>query len=293
LLVVTTACRPDFDERESLVKEPRILAVRSEPPEVKPGEDVAYEALVVTPEGARADVAVGWAFCAAPKPLTENGPVNADCLGHSVRPIEGDGVAVSAAIPGDACALFGPETPPGEFRPRDPDETGGFYQPVRVSSLSLSAFAFERISCDLPNAPLDAAVELAQRYVPNRNPHLLPLRATVDGGPASLEDLPAGRDVRFEVGWSADDAEPFIAFEPASQAIVERREALRVSWYATAGQFEADVTGRAAEDLETTVSNAWRSPDEGRRVFLWVVLRDERGGLDWASYVVEVGASTP
>ncbi|MDI3281860.1 hypothetical protein QHF83_01015 [Polyangium sp. 15x6] len=267
---------------------PRILAVRSEPPESKPGESVTYEALVVTPDGEPEGAAMRWAFCAAPKPLTENGSVSTACLGDAVRPIVGASASVTAATPPDACSLFGPEAPPGDFRPRDPDATGGFYQPVRVEAMQRTAFVLERITCNLPNAPLDVAVELAERHVPNRNPKLLPLHAFVNGASASLDALPAGADVRFEVGWRAEDAEVYPTFDPRKQVLVDQREALRVSWYATAGAFESDVNGRATNDMETTVSNGWRAPDEPTRVFLWLVLRDGRGGTDFAGYALDV-----
>jgi len=288
MCLVVAGCLPAEAERESLVTGPRILAVRSEPPESKPGASVAYEALVVTPDGDLQGTAVGWAFCAAPKPLTENGSVSTACLGDAVRPIVGASVTVTATTPTDTCSLFGPETPPGDFRPRDPDATGGFYQPIRVEATGQTAFVLGRITCNLPNPPLDVAVEFAERRAPNRNPTLVPLRAFVNGAPTSLDALPVGGDVRFEVGWSADDAEVYPAFDPKMQALVDQREALRVSWYATAGSFESDVAGRSSEDLATTVSNGWRTPDEASRVFLWVVLRDGRGGTDFARYTLDV-----
>lgn len=292
-LLAMASCQPSFDDRESLVTGPRILAVRGDPAESSPGQGVSYEALVVTPEGASEGADLRWAFCAAPKLLTENNVVSADCLGGAARPIEGALARVTATTPADACALFGPDTPPGGLRPRDPDATGGFYQPVRVFALGAAAFGLERVTCNLPNAPLDAAVELAERYIPNRNPKLLPLRAAVGGAETPLDALPAGRGAHLEVGWSAEDAEPFLAFDPRTQAIVHRREALRVSWFATAGAFERDVTGRAEEDAATAASNVWTAPEEPGPVFLWIVLRDSRGGVDFAAYTLEVAAPVP
>jgi hypothetical protein len=243
---------------------------------------------VVTPEGVATGASLQWAFCAAPKPLTENNSVSTECLGDAVRPIAGADASVTAATPKDACQLFGPDTPPGEFRPRDPDDTGGFYQPVRLEALGATAFALERIRCNLPNAPLDVAVDLAERYVPNRNVRLLPLRAFVNEENRTLDALPAGQDVRFEVEWRAEDAETFVTFDSATQALVGRREAVRVFWYATSGTFASDVTGRAEGDEATTVSNVWTAPSEGGTFWLWVVVRDSRGGIDFATYAIEV-----
>jgi hypothetical protein len=72
-------------------------------------------------------------------------------------------------------------------------------------------------------------------------------------------------------------------FDVRAQAIVERRESLRVSWFATAGAFDLDRTGRAEDETESFTENAWTAPDEARVTHLWFVLRDARGGLAFAS----------
>lgn len=61
---------------------------------------------------------------------------------------------------------------------------------------------------------------------------------------------------------------------------------MRVSWFATAGSFANDRTGRGEEELETFTENAWTAPDEARNVHLFVVLRDSRGGVAFASHEV-------
>jgi len=287
-LFASLSCRPRFEERESLVTGPRVLALRAEPPESSPGQTATYRALVATPEGEAQAITFQWSFCAAPKPLTENNSVSAACLGDQVRPLEGVFVEIQAATPTDACELFGPDTPPGDFRPRDADETGGFYQPLRLRALGQTAFGLERITCNLPNAPLDVAVDLTKRYVPNRNPTLLPIHAQKDGEEISPTALAAGEDVVFEVSWAEADAEAFLAFDPNMQSLSLRREAMRVSWFATAGAFEHDVTGRTEEDESTSTSNPFRAPAEPGPIFLWIVLRDSRGGLDFAGYTIDV-----
>lgn len=281
-------CRPDFEERSSLITAPRILAVRAEPPESAPGQNVAYDVIGARPDGSLMNETIHWAFCAAPKPLTENNSVSAACLGNEVREISADGLVIAAVTPTDACQLFGPDTPPGDFRPRDANDTGGFYQPLRLQAMGQTVFAFERITCNLPNAPLDVAVEFTKRYVRNQNPRLLPLRAMVDGQNVNLDALPAGRDVQFEVSWESEDAERFVYVEPTMQKLMERREALRAFWYATEGVFEHDVTGRGEDDTGRTAENIWRSPDTRGEVFFWIVLRDNRGGMDVNAYTMAV-----
>lgn len=291
-LVVTmlaAGCLPDAGDPASLLAGPRLLAVRAEPPEARPGAAVTYEALVITAEGARSSAPVRWAFCASPKPLTETNSVASACLDDSgVRAIAGDRRSVTATTPADACALFGPDLPPGGFRPRDPDVTGGFYQPVRVEAMGLVAFDRERITCDLASAPIDAAIELQKRYHENRNPGLAPLTASVGSVPVALDSVPAGSHVRFLVGWGAGDAEAYPMFDLGAAKIVDRREALRVSWFATAGRLAAEITGRGEDEPETSTTNDWDAPSIPSVVKLWLVLRDSRGGLDFAGYDVVV-----
>jgi len=281
LLLFCSACEPPFEERASLVTTPRILGVRAEPPESAPGQNVTYKALFATPDGPLVPETLQWAFCAAPKALTENNAVSVPCLNDAVRPIDGNSAAISANTPMDACQLFGPETPPGDFRPRDADDTGGYYQPLRLEALGQAAFAFERIACNLANAPLDVAVQFSQQYVPNRNPLVNSWRALVQDENVEMDVLPVGSKVRFEVDWLTEDAESFIVFDPSRQALVWRREALRVSWYATRGVFKHDVTGRDELDAELATQNEWLAPDEPADVTIWIVLRDNRGGMDF------------
>jgi hypothetical protein len=272
LLVFLVACTPELDDRESLVDDPRVLAIRAEPAEAKPGTPVTYTALVAGPEGP-ITTPLEWAYCSSPKPLTENNSVSSACL-------EGAGTSsetFTAPIPGDACALFGPDPPPGGFRPRDPDVTGGYYQPLRARTGTQTAFLLQRVRCNLASAPVEIASAYAQTYRENQNPKLLPL---------ALAPVKAGAAVRFEIGW--EPPEVYAYFDPETQSLRERREAMRVSWFATAGSFESDRTGRGEVEPETSTSNAWTAPSSPGRVHLWVVLRDSRGGTDFAGYVVEV-----
>ena len=64
---------------------------------------------------------------------------------------------------------------------------------------------------------------------------------------------------------------------------------MRVAWFSTAGSFEDDHTGRPEEEFATSSSeNAWTAPNAPGLVFMWVVLRDARGGSDWQSFQLQV-----
>jgi hypothetical protein len=257
---------------------------------VKPGELARYTVLVATPDGPIATPAAGWAFCSTPKALTENGAASASCLGEGARPLA-DGVpSIDAAMPADACSLFGPEVTSAELRPRDPDITGGYYQPLRVvlgaAEGTVTAFGLERIACALTNAAADITADFGDRYEPNENPVLEPLTSVVEGSSVGLDAIPRGAKVTFRASWPEDSAERYVVYDLATRSLVERRETMRVSWFATAGSFESDRTGRAEDEVATFTENQWTAPSEARTVHLYVVLRDARGGVAFATHTV-------
>ena len=286
-VVLVTSCRPEFGERESRVDRARVLAVRIDPPEAKPGEQVTTSLLVASPDGSF-DAPASWAFCATPKLLTENGAVSAACLTDGVIPIAEARGGVTATLPASACFDFGPETQSADVRPRDADVTGGYFAPIRVriapgGEEPLTAFGFARVACNLANAPGDLAALFRKQYVGNKNPSLLPLEAHLAGGASvSLDAIPRGVQVVLRASWRPEDAETYAVFDVRDQVILMRRESLRVSWFATAGAFDRDRTGRTEDELETSTDNAWTAPDEARTSHLWVVLRDARGGVAFA-----------
>lgn len=289
--VLALACRPDLGDRESLVSRTQVLAVRGDPPEAKPGERVRYSLLVATPDGPVSTPLASWAFCSSPKLLTENGAASAACLHDDTRALAEGPPTIEAAIPDDACQLFGPEIASADLRPRDPDVTGGFYQPLRVTVFDKEgptvAFGLERIGCKLANAAADVSTEFAARYVPNENPELGPLTITRDGAPIAFDAIPRGARVTLRASWSEASAERFVVYDLRTRTVVERRETMRVSWFATAGTFESDRTGRGEEELDAFTENGWKAPDDARKVHLFLMLRDARGGVAFSTYELE------
>jgi hypothetical protein len=279
------ACQPAFEDRPWLVSAPRIVGVRAEPAEAAPGQAVTYEAIVVDARGRVTDAPLDWAACEAPKPLAENGAVNAACAAGDLPVLGGASPTLRAPLPGDACALFGPDPPPGGYRPCDADGTGGYFVPIRVRGPGIApAFALERVTCALGNASFDVARAFGERYHANVNPVAGALAATVDGQPAPPQ-IPRGARVHLSVRW--DEPERYVAFDPATQALIDRREAMRVAWLATGGAIAVAHTGRDEGDPETSSDDDWTASDAGP-AHLWAVVRDSRGGVDVASLDVEV-----
>jgi hypothetical protein len=302
-LALVSACKPNVGRAPSLVVGPEVLAVRGVPAEAKPGDPVTYDLLVASLDGTVTDPVANWDVCTTPKPPAESNSVAAACV--DAPPGDAQGATFSAAVPLDACTLFGPIAPPPQqnqppSRPRDPDSTGGYYLPVRavvsgLTSGALTTFALERIACNLVGASALVIQEYNARYQPNANPTIAQLAVLApDAAPVILtsepSSLPADAKVALQATFAPASAETYAAFNPDTQVLVDRRESLSLAWFASAGEFEHDRTGRAETDVETTSDNTWTAPSAGEPmlVHLWLVLRDSRGGVDFASYQVTV-----
>jgi hypothetical protein len=333
VVLASSGCKPDLDQRASEISSTRVLAVRSEPAEVEPRDAVSFTALVVDSSG-RADVAPipSWAFCGARKPLAELGPVSTMCYSRSAADTFvslGAGARVTGAMPPSACRDFGPEVPtakPGEpyGRPVDPDPTGGYYQPLTLfvgGPDGQIAVDTSRIACGVAGASSDDVIAFRQRYHVNENPRLGVVSiagevVTAEGAPVVVAR--AAR-VKLHVGWPTcpavdvcgdgicgpDEArvdcpsdcgkpagcmgaERYVFFDAEARKLVVRRESMRVSWFASAGAFARDRTGRASDDAEPSSDNDWDAPAEATIVRGWVVLRDDRGGAAWQGFVIDV-----
>jgi hypothetical protein len=309
--LAASGCLPHFIDDTTRVTEARILAVRAEPAEAKEGEPVTLEALVALPPGTD-PVLPDWSLCIDRKPLSELGPVSTRCLagpspGVDIATAVDPGPPAIAAVPENACQLFGPDRPepkPGEpsGRPVDPDASGGFFQPVLAWLGAEPVLSGVRLGCGLIGAPPDVTKAYNQRYHPNQNPALEPLELlrndgsiqTFDGTEA-LELGPAER-VRFRVKWpecpeegECGGTEQYVVYDALSQTLLARTESFVVSWYATGGNFANPRTEQAFGgdgELPGTV-NSWSAPSSGT-VEVWAVAHDDRGGQSWAHGTVVI-----
>jgi hypothetical protein len=299
--------------------------MKAQPAEAIQGAMVTYEVLAVDSNGRipapDADVTspAQWAICELPKPPIDTNSVNANCLDADTLPGQPGATddTYSAPMPADACQEFGPDSPPVQpgqpaIQPRAADVTGGYYLPVRVSLVgipeslqrpgtatpdSIVAFGLERISCGLANAPNKWVVQFNKTYTLNNNPTINQL--TWQQGSADPADVPrvetgsaplqvqSGQSVTFSLSWTADSVETYPAYDILARTLVSHREAMRVAWYATGGTFEHDVTGRSESETDTFAVNTWKSSTAGL-THLWIVLHDSRGGVDFASFDLEV-----
>jgi hypothetical protein len=303
---IVTGCKPDLGAPISLVTGPRVLAIRGTPPEGAESAPVVYDALTVDAEGTVAAPAIRWAQCLVPNPPANGNDVSNDCL--QIADDAGPAPTFTAPLPGNACTLFGPETPPPKkgqppTRPADADTTGGYYQPIRAiwgsDSGDQLSFALERILCPLANAPTDDAGKYASDYVPNNNPQLAdlvldpagaatPIFTAGQTAPPSPGTVAVGQTVTLQADWSQSSAETFLVWDVVSLSLVMQQESLRLSWFATAGKFAHDASGRSNTETETFTQNSWTAPETPGPVHLWTVLRDNRGGIDFGFADIDV-----
>ena len=338
--VVLAGCKPEFEDRTTLIEGPRVLAVQSTPAEAPPGADVSLRALYVDPTGHPSDAPIDWALCRERKPLTELGPIHPACFVASSPELVplGVGGEVVGSLFADACRLFGPNPPEARKgepagRPVDPDQTGGYYLPARLllfaANPPLYATGQTRLMCDPGRVTPEQAREFKRLYRPNENPAIE--RLVLSRGPDEVIVAPVSKaeprarvapaaSVTLRVFWPAcpvesvcgdgicgageeastcaedctrprgcGGTERYVAFDPLTLELSDRRETMRASWYATAGSFDAVATGtNEAAVSATDSSNRWIAPVTPGIVHLWIVLRDERRGVSWESYELEV-----
>jgi hypothetical protein len=285
-LALASGCWPDFEVRDSLVRERRVLGVVADPPEARPGALIRYQALAVGPDGRDARAALHWDACTVPKSSVENNAVARGCYDALGPPLpEQDGAAASGPLPLDACARFGPDPPPGDARPRDADLTGGYYQPIIVRGPSSLAAHLQRILCNPRNAPVDVARELAAGYVPNQNPAEPALELDATPQDSSVQ---AGAIVTLTLRVHPEDAESYLWLDPATVELSTRREALSLAWFSTDGEFESDRADLDEDDTSGEREVRWTAPATPGPVTLWIVLRDSRGGTAFSERRLDI-----
>jgi hypothetical protein len=311
---LVAACAPTFDDETAIVTTPRLLAVQSVPAEAAMGEAFAMTALYVGPAGPASAASLDWAECLLETPTDQPGPVNPACFvaASSALVSLGEGPSASGDVPQTACELFGPDAPPPgpgqpSPRPTDPDATGGYYLPVRIETAPDAwSVAAERITCAPSGVTQDVFSAFTADYVPNENPAIASLSAAVgssgavvvapDAAQGAAFTAKPGQHLALTVAWTACPASPekcsgaetYLAIDPTHHTLVTQRESIVASWYATAGAFSVDRSGRAEDDPATTAANQWTVPGTAGPVHLWVVLRDARGGVGWESYTIAV-----
>lgn len=61
-----------------------------------------------------------------------------------------------------------------------------------------------------------------------------------------------------------------------------------MSWFATAGAIDVDATAVGEADDTHEVTTTWRAPATAGPAWIWIVLRDSRGGIATQELAVTV-----
>jgi hypothetical protein len=264
ILLLAGGCVRSFDPA-TYVNGLRVLAVRADPPEVAPGDTTMLTVLAVDPsQTGVATITAEWAACTQP-PAPGVLTINPDCVNHDTAPYLvqfGGGLTLATAVPQVTVTDFAP-----------PDATGGLYLPIRVRTHS-------------PTDQVDAIyrLRLAQGMPRNNNPTLTAVIASQNGGAetpldeATAVEVHALDKVTLHATLSADSVETYTSNVPGQPPT--QTELPRMSWYATAGTFSEDSTGLDKPNTDWTLNG--HVPAVGTQMDLWVVVRDGRGGTDWA-----------
>jgi hypothetical protein len=259
----------------------------------------------------------------SPGCIAEFGDPDSEIIGYL-----GSGASAEGAIARDVCRYFGPLAPPPEpgtttaGRPVDPDVTGGFYQPVLVGEDEPTLGAV-RLACGTPWLSQSELVNFNQGYRPNEHPEFSGIwRESEDSSEEVDPEVPieveVGGALQLEVRWEACPEEPecgdglctagengtscaddcrtdpvgctggesYLLADVETRAVLMVREKVSVAWFTTGGTFATSTTDDPAGDDRT--ENVWTAPGEAGAFSLWLVLRDDRGGVSWRELQVEV-----
>jgi hypothetical protein len=291
LFGLTVACAPEFDRASILGDELQVIAIRSTPPEVRPGETVQLDALIHLP-ASDPDPNVLWFVC-----VPEVGDTLTSCVANNlmVNPMPGFCAADPAArlciASTDATAMY---TVPVDAFPDDGEEHTIF---VTMMAMTGAEYAAECQEALLNGAPTEHCHIALKRIVVsegdglNVNPVLS--RIYMNGQPADPTQpftVPiAGADpgdVRLDLVASADATsidEMTPIDEPPGPA------QLWLTWYADCGELETDSVWLECEPATSTEDATcfhdevvWQ-PQVTGLCTVHAVVRDLAGGIGFIS----------
>ena len=156
-----------------------------------------------------------------------------------------------------------------------------------LSSVIVPTLAGVELTADDAAAPLE--VQASKAFTLRANWPACPAKASCGDGICSSGETMVDCPDDCTTPKGCGGSEAFAYLDPEQHVLVDRHESMRVSWFTTAGTIDKDHTGNLEADFaQTSSDNTWTAPAEAGPVFLWVVLRDDRGGVDWRSFKVDV-----
>lgn len=290
-LTMSGAC----SDKEAVVLQPasfvdklRVLAIKAEPPEAAPGEIISLTALVADPLENRRNTGHLWVMC---DPSVEGELGNACAQQDTLRSFDLEALPEGVNIFPLFFNFAFYRAPWGildqleeEERRRGMTATvllvaweGGSQEQLQDPSI-LKQLAIKRIRIADP------------QEAPNRNPVLEAV--TINGQPFGETDEPrvkAGGTITLSASSTEDSVEVFERVLPDG-TVVEQSEQNVFSWYTRGGRFtqglEYSSRTESGAPIGLELPELGTQPDD--RLHIWVVLRDARGGTDWARRTLQL-----
>lgn len=261
------SCASDFTPYNE-VEGFRLLAIAADPPDLVPGSHATLSALVVdapTPS-------YRWRWC----PVTLGPAAEHECAfsdDELATPALGSTATVTLRLPEQRdldtlCAAAATRPAP----------RGG----LRLDCASDRPEVFVRLEVMNGDERIVAIhpVPIALRSQRNTNPTITDVRATLAGEPIDLgrTKIPVG-SIDLELVVPAESAERYERADGAA------KEILRATWFVDSGETETVRTAFIPDDAVATfdslLRNTWRLDAPAPNAALYLVLRDDRGGVRW------------
>ncbi len=269
--LLIAACGGDLSPA-SQISDLRVLAIRADPPEVRVPEDAtltttAVDALVVGSEGA---VSYQWTLCFIPGPITDGRL----CLDPSAAIAVGEGPGVTLPIPSPELMLA--QAPP-EFAGFEVDLSDGLPIQIQLEVTDESGRSVTALK----------TITLSNRETTNTNPRLggitLNGQTWLEGQVIDVDE--GDTDIGLAPQWEEETREPY------DDDSVPETESLLFSWF-----IDDEESGLAKERSTHTVpDNRFEAGvldasagETERNVTLWLVARDDRGGVVWLSRTIRI-----
>ncbi len=145
------------------------------------------------------------------------------------------------------------------------------------------------IAPDLPGAEVGATVARGERLTLRAAWDACPTAPACGDGVCGADETLAGCEADCKAPTGCKGSEQYAWFDPESRVVSLRREAIRVAWFTTAGALDTDSGGLAEDEANGhSTDNAWTAPSAAGEARIWLVVRDDRGGVGWQSYRVRV-----
>lgn len=300
---------------ESIIEDLRVLGMRSEPAELKPGESAALSALIVDPAHPGQPITTLWLGC-APDPFAKGRSACSDpeALQDPSKLLSGGGElppGVSFIGLNDQASYRTAADLFSVLAADDPRrQTGTVGQVIAVSIAAKTSpvptpqelqALFARVQAKEIQSVLTLfRIKVSESPTRNTNPSITAF--TVGGEPH-----PVGAHVQvypvqeLELGVEAPDAafEPYVEVTPTTRE--DKTERLTSAWYSTAGRFK-DMRVALKTDVKPRFTGPG-NPDYRLDVIpprrfgtFFVVLRDTRGGQAWTQkpfYVCDIPQRDP